>query len=82
LRTACAPGWRQRFEGEVPFVIYSGYHPDSVDKHEFRDVPWIEKPCTITEITTALTAMTRLSLPQGALGPASASARKSRPNAP
>lgn len=27
----------------VPFVIYSGNHPESVDVVKFRDVPWVEK---------------------------------------
>ena len=66
----------------MPFVIYSGYHPDSVDKHEFRDVPWVEKPCTIGEITSALGATIRLSPPQAALGPACACAHRSRLDAP
>jgi DNA-binding response OmpR family regulator len=58
----------------VPFVIYSGHRPDSVDMPEFRDVPWIEKPCTITEITTALSAVLRLSprAGKGTLDPAPA----------
>ena len=41
----------------IPFVIYSGYSPESGSSPEFRDVPWIEKAQGRAALLTAVSKL-------------------------
>jgi hypothetical protein len=41
----------------IPFMVYSGYPRRDDAPPEFKDVPWIEKPCRAEEIITAVKLM-------------------------
>jgi DNA-binding response OmpR family regulator len=54
---ACTGLAHELLRRRIPFMVYSGYPCRDDAPPEFKDVPWIEKPCRAEDIITAVKLM-------------------------